>query len=258
MEQVFEMSNKFLSRDRKTKFRNLRFRTYIVIALAQKTGVLEFVGDSQGIGDWLRPAHHRYGQVLGDIRSDKFRSTLKPMQEKEEKSGELVSKYTALMESFHPVMRHFFTEKHRDPMAWFAMRLNYIRSVAVTSMVGWVLGIGDRHCSNILIDQITGELVHIDFGIVFEEVSDYLSVFSLRLAAVRGGEQGKRGGRWPECRSERQRDDEEDILFILSCSICLTPFASTLRLRKNPQNLPFSISPANSVPLVSPYIQLLG
>ena len=38
-------------------------------------------------------------------------------------------------------------------------------------MVGWMLGIGDRHCSNILIDQITGELVHIDFGIVFEDVS---------------------------------------------------------------------------------------
>jgi ataxia telangiectasia mutated family protein len=75
-----------------------------------------------------------------------------------------------MIQQFHPVMRHFFTEKHKDPMAWFAMRLNYTRSVAVASMVGWVLGIGDRHCSNILIDTITGELVHIDFGIVFEEV----------------------------------------------------------------------------------------
>jgi len=51
------------------------------------------------------------------------------------------------------------------------MRLNYTRSVAVTSIVGHILGIGDRHCSNILIDKLTGELVHIDFGIVFEDVS---------------------------------------------------------------------------------------
>lgn len=184
MEQVFEMSNKFLSRDRKTKARNLRFRTYIVIPLAQKTGLLEFVGDSQGIGEWLRPAHHRYasggflpsssrryGKVLGDVRPEEFRSKLKPLQEDEEKWDSLVPTYTGLMQRFHPVMRHFFTEKHKDPMAWFAMRLNYTRSAAVTSMVGWVLGIGDRHCSNILIDQITGELVHIDFGIVFEEAS---------------------------------------------------------------------------------------
>jgi len=75
------------------------------------------------------------------------------------------------MKKFKPVMRHYFTEKHREPMAWFSMRLNYTRSVAVTSIVGHILGIGDRHCSNILIDKMTGELVHIDFGIVFEDVS---------------------------------------------------------------------------------------
>jgi ataxia telangiectasia mutated family protein len=39
----------------------------------------------------------------------------------------------------------------------------------VSSIVGHVLGIGDRHCSNILVQQKTGEIVHIDFGIVFEQ-----------------------------------------------------------------------------------------
>ena len=60
MEQVFEMSNVLLSRDRKTRERNLRFRTYVVIPLAKSTGIMEFVGDSMGIGDWLKPAHHRH------------------------------------------------------------------------------------------------------------------------------------------------------------------------------------------------------
>jgi ataxia telangiectasia mutated family protein len=50
------------------------------------------------------------------------------------------------------------------------MRLNYTRSVATTSIVGHVLGIGDRHTSNILLDNITGEIVHIDFGIAFDQV----------------------------------------------------------------------------------------
>ena len=35
--------------------------------------------------------------------------------------------------------------------------------------VGWLLGLGDRHLDNILLDSSTGELVHIDFNIVFEE-----------------------------------------------------------------------------------------
>jgi ataxia telangiectasia mutated family protein len=34
-----------------------------------------------------------------------------------------------------------------------------------------MLGIGDRHVSNILMDNGTGEVVHIDFGVAFEQVS---------------------------------------------------------------------------------------
>ncbi|ORX39340.1 hypothetical protein BD324DRAFT_619326 [Kockovaella imperatae] len=169
MEQVFEMSNALLSRDRKTRERSLRFRTYVVIPLARSTGIMEFVGDSVGIGDWLKPAHHRYGQITKDIPADDFRRVLKPLQENEKTWSKLPAKFTEMLQGFHPVMRYFFTEKHRDPLAWFTMRLNYTRSAAVTSIIGWMLGIGDRHCSNILIDQVTGELVHIDFGIVFED-----------------------------------------------------------------------------------------
>ena len=36
-------------------------------------------------------------------------------------------------------------------------------------MVGHVLGIGDRHAQNILVDTRSGEQVHIDFGIAFDQ-----------------------------------------------------------------------------------------
>jgi len=57
MEQVFEMTNRILSRDRKTKARDLRFRRYTVIPLPNRSGVMEFVGDSMAIGEYLKPAH---------------------------------------------------------------------------------------------------------------------------------------------------------------------------------------------------------
>ena len=47
--------------------------------------------------------------------------------------------------------------------------MNFTRSVAVSSIVGHILGIGDRHLGNILVDQGSGEVVHIDFGFVFEQ-----------------------------------------------------------------------------------------
>eukprot|EP00543_Licmophora_paradoxa_P014393 CAMPEP_0202473316 /NCGR_PEP_ID=MMETSP1360-20130828/90640_1 /ASSEMBLY_ACC=CAM_ASM_000848 /TAXON_ID=515479 /ORGANISM="Licmophora paradoxa, Strain CCMP2313" /LENGTH=53 /DNA_ID=CAMNT_0049100181 /DNA_START=42 /DNA_END=200 /DNA_ORIENTATION=- len=46
--------------------------------------------------------------------------------------------------------------------------MTYARSVALASIVGHVLGIGDRHTSNVMIHEKTGEILHIDFGIVFE------------------------------------------------------------------------------------------
>jgi len=36
------------------------------------------------------------------------------------------------------------------------------------SMVGYILGLGDRHPSNIMLDRYSGKIVHIDFGDCFE------------------------------------------------------------------------------------------
>lgn len=83
----------------------------------------------------------------------------------------ITTEFLKMREGIKPVMRHFFREKHKLPMSWFAMRLNYTRSVAVTSIVGHILGLGDRHTSNILLDTVTGEAVHIDLGISFEQVN---------------------------------------------------------------------------------------
>ena len=38
------------------------------------------------------------------------------------------------------------------------MSQTYCRSVAVMSMIGYILGLGDRHLDNMLIDFTTGEV----------------------------------------------------------------------------------------------------
>jgi ataxia telangiectasia mutated family protein len=60
-------------------------------------------------------------------------------------------------------MEHFL-----NPDDWFARRLAYSRSTAAISILGYVLGLGDRHGHNILLDEQTGEVVHIDLGVAFE------------------------------------------------------------------------------------------
>jgi len=175
MEQVFQLVNKILGRDRETKRRKLLIRTYKVIPLATQAGMIEFVSNTMSLGDWLPAAHKRY--YPNDWTRTKISLDIKTAQSKAKAPGVtptqrtkiLVDNYTSICKHARPVMRHFFRERHKEPMAWFSMRLNYSRTAATSSIVGHVLGLGDRHMSNILIDRTTGDLVHIDLGIAFEQ-----------------------------------------------------------------------------------------
>ena len=59
MQQVFEIANELLSRDERTRTRNLAIRTYKVIPLKSSAGLLQFVPNSLAIGNWLIDAHGR-------------------------------------------------------------------------------------------------------------------------------------------------------------------------------------------------------
>jgi len=58
--------------------------------------------------------------------------------------------------------------KSQNSEHWLERRATYTRSLAVNSMVGHILGLGDRHPSNVLLERSTGKVVHIDFGDCFE------------------------------------------------------------------------------------------
>ena len=58
--------------------------------------------------------------------------------------------------------------KSRSSEAWLDRRTTYTRSLATMSMVGYLLGLGDRHPSNLMLDRYSGKMLHIDFGDCFE------------------------------------------------------------------------------------------
>jgi hypothetical protein len=58
--------------------------------------------------------------------------------------------------------------KAPSAQVWLERRHNFTRSLAVMSMVGYVLGLGDRHPCNLMLARGSGKLVHIDFGDCFE------------------------------------------------------------------------------------------
>ncbi len=164
MEQVFGAVSSLLKLHRATRQRNLGIRTYKVLPLSSAAGLIEFVSDTVALHDYLIPAHAQY--YPKDLKVGQCRTEISKVQGKT--VDVRVGTYRKVAEKFHPVMRYFFLEKFPDPDDWFSKRLAYTRTTAAISMVGHVLGLGDRHGHNILLDTKTGEVVHIDLGVAFE------------------------------------------------------------------------------------------
>jgi len=59
MEQVFDVVNAVLRRDRQTKRRELSVRGYKVIPLDSQSGLIEFVTETTPLKEWLSAAHKR-------------------------------------------------------------------------------------------------------------------------------------------------------------------------------------------------------
>ena len=165
MEQVFGAVSSLLKAQRPTRQRDLKIRTYNVLPLTATAGVIEFVSDTIPLHDYLLPAHQRH--FPKDLKPNNCR---KHIQEAQTTSTEnRIKVFRKVCEQFHPVLRYFFQERFDSPDDWFDKRLAYTRSTAAISILGHILGLGDRHGHNILLDEKTGEVVHIDLGIAFEQ-----------------------------------------------------------------------------------------
>lgn len=64
----------------------------------------------------------------------------------------------------------------RTPQCYFVLRNNFIKSLAVMCVSHWILGIGDRHLNNFLMDRSNGQLIGIDFNMAFGAATLILSV----------------------------------------------------------------------------------
>ncbi|KAA8902478.1 hypothetical protein FN846DRAFT_780587 [Sphaerosporella brunnea] len=162
------MINRFFKRDAESSKRNLYIRTYSVTPLNEECGIIEWVNNVQTLREILLS---NYKQKEITVNYAEVRAML------DEAAGELNRPNTKKPNIFtdkvlprYPCVFHeWFLEMFSEPAAWFTARLAYTRTSAVMSMVGTVLGLGDRHGENILFDQQSGDTVHVDFNCLFDK-----------------------------------------------------------------------------------------
>lgn len=65
------------------------------------------------------------------------------------------------------LLRRSFMDLSSSPEAFLTLRSHFVHTWASSSMCQYVLGIGDRHLSNYMVDMESGGVIGIDFGHAF-------------------------------------------------------------------------------------------
>ncbi|MFH4975342.1 hypothetical protein AB6A40_002051 [Gnathostoma spinigerum] len=165
VQQLFSVVNILLSK----RYPNHPLRTYHVVPLSSNVGIIEWCSKTQSLCEYLcgndrkSGAHKQY--YPNDITAYDARQQL---HETRSRRGDLNATFVKICTQIHPVFRHFFYDRYFDPCEWREHINGYAISLAHWSIVGYVVGLGDRHLNNILIDLEKGQLVHIDLGMLFE------------------------------------------------------------------------------------------
>ncbi|KAG8529931.1 uncharacterized protein KY384_005412 [Bacidia gigantensis] len=164
--QLFGLVNTLLSHDSESFKRHLNIQPYSAIPLSQQSGLLGWVPNSDTMHNLIKDyrEHRRIllnieHRIMLQMAPDFDNLTL--MQKVE------VFSYAMDNTTGKDLYRVLWL-KSKSSESWLERRTTYTRSLATMSMVGYILGLGDRHPSNLLVDKFTGQVVHIDFGDCFE------------------------------------------------------------------------------------------
>eukprot|EP00095_Tigriopus_kingsejongensis_P004282 maker-scaffold2020_size22516-snap-gene-0.4 protein:Tk04282 transcript:maker-scaffold2020_size22516-snap-gene-0.4-mRNA-1 annotation:"dna-dependent protein kinase catalytic subunit-like" len=164
IQQMFGLANDFFGQS------NLAIHTYRVLPLSTKSGLIECVAHTKSFksmaykGGSLGVACSTQKDFLNMIRLD-APSRTSAFQESSKKLD-------------NGVFKRSLEELSVSPEGFYFLRDNFIRSHATHSVVSWLLSIGDRHAENLLVSQITGESIPIDFGFAFGATA-YLPIVEL-------------------------------------------------------------------------------
>lgn len=165
--QLLGLTNTLLARSSITGHMGIDVARYSVIPLSPNCGLVEWVPDC----DTLEAAiiqHRRYSGISPQRELKLMNEVVRGDYDSGAPQVKLKALKYALDQCEGNDLERLLWLRAPTTEQWLKRRWQFTRSMAVMSMLGYVLGLGDRHPSNLLIHRLSGKLVHIDFGDCFE------------------------------------------------------------------------------------------
>ncbi|XP_029384585.1 DNA-dependent protein kinase catalytic subunit isoform X2 [Echeneis naucrates] len=187
IEQLFVVMNILLSHDTACTHRGLQLRTYQVIPITKRIGLIEWMENTCTLKDFLfmnkekqsaqRPAEI-YNNWLSAFAPAKVQGVqLYAHVYKKAKRADTVNNFMKVQQHVpSDLFKRAFLKMCNSPEAFLSVRTHFITSHALLCVSHWILGIGDRHLSNFMINIETGGMIGIDFGHAFGSATQFLPV----------------------------------------------------------------------------------
>jgi FKBP12-rapamycin complex-associated protein len=164
--QLFGLVNTLLANDSETSKRDLSIRRYAVTPLSHDAGVVGWVPNCDTLHYLIRE-YRDSRKILLNIEH-RLMVQMAPMYDHLTVLQKVEVFRFALDNTTGQDLYKVLWLKSASSEVWLDRRTNYTRSLAGMSIVGYILGLGDRHPSNLMLDRVSGKILHIDFGDCFE------------------------------------------------------------------------------------------
>ncbi|XP_072855016.2 DNA-dependent protein kinase catalytic subunit [Pogona vitticeps] len=192
IEQLFDVMNTVLSRNAVCSQRNMQLKTYQVIPMTTRIGLIEWLENTCTLKEFLlnsmsEKEKNDYNSSTGP-RADysdwlsrmggrnEVVARYMPMYKRASRSETVISFQRREKRVPEDLLRRAFIKMSTTPEALLSLRSHFASSHALMCISHWILGIGDRHLSNFMISMETGGMVGIDFGHAFGSATQFLPV----------------------------------------------------------------------------------
>ncbi|XP_015123055.1 DNA-dependent protein kinase catalytic subunit [Diachasma alloeum] len=181
LQQTFNVMNEVLRADLCCSQRNLSIKTFKVIPLSSRLGLIEWIENARTLQEFITftwsDAQKNYLQVLdrdyegwiGECSTGEGKRAVKYRDAVLKRSAEeTIRKMSSLIaKTDSAALRRTFEVISPSAESFVSFRRNFVTSYSVMCVAQWILGIGDRHLENTMVGVESGECTGIDFASAF-------------------------------------------------------------------------------------------
>ncbi|CAM9587369.1 unnamed protein product, partial [Heterosigma akashiwo] len=173
IEQMFGVMNNLFDADAKCAQSKLHIRTYSVIPMTTAVGMIEWVPETKPLKGIIQEEMGNDAEFFCNLSKSAAKKYIDKLLRLEKQSADRYH------DMFKRCPRHVlagaaararaavpdgFLRRHMAAMApsaeaFLTLRTDYAKSLAMICVSGYVLGIGDRHLDNFLLDLTSGQLI---------------------------------------------------------------------------------------------------